>query len=256
MNEGFDQQKIEDYLRGQLSAKEEAHFRQEMQNDTALTQEVAQQKKELQAIAIYRETELRNSMEQWRAAPRQTGSRSLMKWVLIIVGLIIIALLGYWLYNLADQPSPESIQIAYYQAPAVGVSRQMMATGNTTTKSIDTLLQTALNAYDQEQFAEAIGTLTEILTLDSTVTAAKLFLAHSYFQNGAFQEAIPLFRMLEDSENLSNFQRDQALLSRIIAYVQIGQLREANELLEKALNDPNFDFQRTGRALLKDIERM
>lgn len=88
--------KIETYLRGEMSPAEVADFEQEMANDPALASEVDIQRLEHDAMELILENELRADMQEWAKTPPSVGkNRRLWLWVLAAIALAVVILLFF-----------------------------------------------------------------------------------------------------------------------------------------------------------------
>ena len=104
--------KVERYLRGNVSAEEAKAMGKTLAENPELAEELKFQQLELDAMELIVEQKLRSKMESWKKAPalqQQKGKKAfwLFVWV-AITAIMAILLLWFWLNRPSHKPSPNN----------------------------------------------------------------------------------------------------------------------------------------------------
>lgn len=107
--------KIDDYLRGRLTAAELAAFEANLAADAALAALVQQQRRENMALEALSERDLRTRMSAWeREAPatpalQPAGGRYRLRWIGWAAAAVVLLMAGWWFFR---TPQPVEAPVA------------------------------------------------------------------------------------------------------------------------------------------------
>lgn len=167
-------------------------------------------------------------------------SRSLNKrWMAIAASLVLFASLGVWLWQ---QNQSSRLYDDYFQGYE---QTEMVITRN----APQSLKRAAFNAYDMEDYEQAISYLEQIKAAEQT-DYVDFYLGLSHLQLGDADKALPYFETV--------IAQDSKYAAEALWYAALGQLKIKNKqraanYLSQLLNKGGFK-QQEAKALLEDIQ--
>lgn len=242
MDKNYYTQNIDAFLTNRLDPEEKAAFEKAMEEDETLKEEVQDRKIERSLMQQMVRKEYQEKLKDWLPSsedltreikqPLEEGgkegekparasamriqlSRRLLRLSLAASFLLLLGLATrYWLSN---NYSNEALVAQFYLDPSsdlADVTRQ----GDPDTT--DPTLNQARLAYEKQEYAEAIGLLKSISDQNET---RQYLLAHSQYQQGAYQEGRENFVQVE---NRAGRYREKAQYYQLLCALQLDQLDE------------------------------
>jgi tetratricopeptide (TPR) repeat protein len=242
-------ERIESYLEGMLTQQERQEFEQQMETDPALALAYQQQLAILEAIEYQGNERLRPQLDQiyreevlGERADTPIRKIRIFQRLAVAASLLLVLSVGLWL--LLRAPAHERLFTAYYERPAATMFRD----GQTSES------EEALNAYQDDRFAEAIEQLEELDQSGTTTPEDLLVLGISYLEVDNYQEARSTLQRLEDNPNWL----DAATWYLALIYLRQNQSEEAIPMF-RALADGTIPTgparQRKAGELLEQLEK-
>ncbi|NRB46498.1 MAG: hypothetical protein HRU41_02415 [Saprospiraceae bacterium] len=242
MDTNYYTKNIDAFLTDRLDPEEKAAFEKAMEEDETLKEEVQDRKIERSLMQQMVRKEYQEKLKDWlpsskdltreikqpleeggkegekpvRASARRIQlSGRLLRFSLAASFLLLLGLgTRYWLSNSYNN---EALVAQFYLDPSsdlADVTRQ--GDPNTT----DPTLNQARLAYEKQEYAEVIGLLKSINNQNETT---QYLLAHSQYQQGAYQEARESFVQVE---NRAGRYREKAQYYQLLCALQLDQLDE------------------------------
>lgn len=113
-NDYYLQEQIEAYLNGQLPEVEQLAFKDKLQKDPLLKQEVEFQEDIMNALQQYRKVQLKSRLQNIEVAPVNNTGFLRLRWGAIAAGIVVVATSGLYFYKQATAPTllePVTIEI-------------------------------------------------------------------------------------------------------------------------------------------------
>lgn len=107
----------------------------------------------------------------------------------------------------------------------------------------------ALDSYRSGRYAEVEKLLKPLVKLNPNALKTKELLAHSLYQNGRYDEAIPYFRDLSGSKDKSVAERSEWALALTLLHKMPAQKTLLNRVLDNILADPGHAFYGKAKEL-------
>ncbi|MEM6318643.1 MAG: hypothetical protein AAF960_13310 [Bacteroidota bacterium] len=269
------QQRIEDYLGGQLPPEAATEFEQQIAKDSELAKEVAlyRQMEDLLGesdVTDFKQTlnSVMDNVENHKEVKtaKMAKIRSLdtanegRRWWAMAAGFALVALLGTVLLLQSNEASPDTLyadHIALPDALGAGGSLRSTETPATTTPSTDLnqqrsqWRQAANLAYQRQDYATALQQLEKIEQSDSNfdpMEASDFFFKKGLvqLQLGQYQSAITSFEAVEAGDYVSNAQWKRAL-----ALLKVD-LTKAKDALQTIIDNNHLDKE-TAEAILEKL---
>lgn len=108
-------------------------------------------------------------------------------------------------------------------------------------------IRRARTAFDNSDYEEAVRELTALRVDDPGQTQAQLLLPYALFYAGRFNEAIPAFIVLWETDPDNETMNAQGYL--LLCHVGAGNVREARQLQLTILQHPKHKFYATAKSL-------
>ncbi len=223
-------EKIDQYLDGELESEEMASFEQSMNNDPSLEEEVRQNLL-LREVAQegYKEN-MRANIRKWKAENKQSGSKFNMKKLriqLAAAASILIIIVATLFGVVAPQFSNEGIASRYYEPETdLGLIR-----GNNDAD----ILRQAFENYEQANYSGAIPGFQRYPDNDKALYGLGL----SYFQIEDFDSAINTFQDLVARDNIEYSEKAEFYL--LLSYLKANQINsDFQQLLDKMIQDEGY----------------
>jgi tetratricopeptide (TPR) repeat protein len=172
------------------------------------------------------------------------GSNATLKW---LIGILLVLLLGFLIYSLTARSWEEKV-VAQYAEPFPLYANSRSATDE---DQIAQLLTEAKTHYDQQKWKPAIPFFEEILTMDAQ-SQARFYLGICQLKTGRAQAAVQNFEAFQPASENYNLQ-EPTTWYLALAYLQSGQLTEAQTQLAKLSDSP--DYAAAAQLILTEIEK-
>ncbi len=232
MTNNNNNEKIDQYLDGELGAEEQVSFEQAMANDPALEEEVRQNLLLREAIEAGYQEEMRAHIRKWRQEGASSGSgrtANIRKLslrlaaaasVLIIFGLSIFTVV-------VPQYSNERIAEKYYEPEGdLGLIRG--------SNDADILRQ-AFENYEQGNYTGAIPGFQRYPNNDKALYGLGL----SYYQIGDFDRALETFKTLVERDNIEYTEKAEFYL--LLSHLKADRTGpEFQQLLDKMVEEGGY----------------
>ncbi len=248
-------EQIEKYLKGALTESERLSFEAQLREDTKLAEEVefyrntmraAEWKGTLEEVEAELKQEHFFEMATSEAARQKATSpqKSNRWWILaaVIAVSIVIVLLAY--ANLGH--SNQAIALAHYEEP------DLSATTKGTIPANDPLREGA-DAYYSGGFEQASQLFSSVPTTSDHYDRAQYSLAHTYFQQKQYDQAIAAFQTVIQITN-KQWLKEEAewyLLLTLLANDETGATFQA--LLEQLLEDENHRYHVFAKEVREEL---
>jgi hypothetical protein len=244
-----DDNRIEDYLYGRMSAEEQRSFEADTQTDSELKEETQLAKMEQQALQLLAEQELRRSMKDWKAEKNTTEAKvvSLNRrrmFTRLAAAASVLLLIGLPLFWANQNYSSSALSV---EGLAVN------ATADRGNIPPENPMGEALQLYAEEGAAEAQAFLG---TLSGTAfeNQARLLSAKIQAQTGAYEEAIEDAQAITGAESVDMLLRQEAEWVLANVYLAMGEDAEAKARLSRIAAQPTHLKQKEATELLQRLE--
>ncbi len=243
--------KIENYLRGRMSAEEKQAFEEEMSRNTELKKQVRQQKWIQEAIVDKEALAFRGKMNQWES--KVSGKKKvipLRRAVGVAAAVLILVVAGFWL--LQARYTSEELFEAYYRSPEpqniLPASYYASRQGGSKEDSTQvTVWQEARQLFEQQKWAEALGKMEEVRVSEVAFPSEYYYeLGILYLENEQYEKAI---EALQQVENGQTYGKSWYLA---LCYLALGDFDNTRTQLNKLTDQPNA-WQKNARALMKQL---
>jgi tetratricopeptide (TPR) repeat protein len=262
--------KIDAFLKGHLSKEETAAFAQEIAEDTALSQRVAQQRVHLQALDLLLADDLRAKMNNWETEADtytdvDTGKKPLNGWTIVglSLGALTLLMLLYFLWipqNKAAMPANQQAS----QHDSLNIKQNdilknnkdtLQKTPNSTIKPqkqtpsvLDTKLDTKKSVVEAQTLPKDF-----FITAHEDLAVVLTELENNQVRRGKEADTLIVesYRLIQQKyyvtalNTLKNAQNTEGVFARAIAYFFVGQYLEALPLFDSVAKDSGFAYAET-----------
>jgi len=246
--------KIENYLDGNMSKKEQRGFEKSIQKDARLAKEVAVVQEVNETIS--QEAKLKAFKEQLSILGdsyfpvekegqivRPLHNRRPRRW-LVAASILIIAVSGVFIWSLLnDDLDTEELFATNYEPYRLG-QRSNVADG-------DEVEQQATEAYNNNDFNQAIPLFEKFLVTNSSNEKNILRLGSAYLSTNQAQKAIDIFQPIIANPESALVQAAQWY--QALAYLQLENTAEAKKVLNNLANSGNRTYPTKAKKLLKSL---
>lgn len=220
-------EKIERYLKGELSSSEKMEFEKRLASDKTLAEELAAFRQDeliiksavKRQLKVTAENALRNRKE------KSVNRIIMMRKIAVAAGFALIVAIGiWWLNGTSGQDSTEQLVVQYFEMPIPPSVRD----GNA---NVDEKWRQGVTYFKENKFENAIPVFKELI-LDENFDQrenAKLLLGSSLLATGKFDEAIIVFSEISDA---SSFKQDAEWYTAI-ALFKAGNISASKLAFEK-----------------------
>ncbi len=237
----LDLDKIQKYLDGQLSEQDRKDFEDRLADDSVLAGEVR----------VYQELDLalegagadafRSEIDQWEKASTTEKKIVPLRRFLSIAAALVLLVAASLFILLPSGQSAQEIFATYYDP------YEDLITARDSKSSA--VLNQAMAAYNQEEFATAESQLRAYLDAGGEHLGAKLYLAISQLEQGKINEVIPNLNALLNHPQYG--QQSRWYLG--LAYLKDGKITEAREILSSIAEDNQHYQQEKAQDILKRL---
>lgn len=247
------QQLLDRYYEGaQLTPREQEEFKQYLK-DPDFVEEI--QFNEVLTKVIQEDHQQSPLKKQFQELEKKIRFRRRL--VQIGIGIAAIGLIGFGIWNYyksaAEEPNtpvsnPLIAMVEYQQEPQLIISRRG---GNV---SETTPLDACADKYVDELYAEAQTCFTQLAQQEPNNPAYQIFLGHTYFKEGNYDQAYETFDQLLESPTLTNEDdREQVQFNRVLSMF-LAKKTGAASALDQLLEDQNNRYYPAAKGLKKLLE--
>ena len=247
-NNYFDQ--IDKYLNKELSAAEKKAFETELNQNAELQSEMSIHNTAQNTLERLVEQDLRNTFADWSEDDTTSGQqpqakiRPLVYRLSIAAGLLLLISIGISQFQIPDY-SNEQLRRAYYHPLEFQVTRSAPP-------STKTDFGKAKAAVLQGDLDYAIQFYSSVPDSSAQYLEAQYLLAHTYYQNEAYDQAAPIFEKVIQANNQRFTEKASwySLLNRI----ELGQTDQAFFAeLDQMVADENHSYHNLAVELKKKL---
>ena len=241
--------KIDSYLKGKLPDEEVATFEHEISKNKELSEEVALQKLEEEALDYLVEKRLSARINKIKEGLKEEEEekvipqkKQLFPWsrFLAIAASIAIVIIAFLYFNTIS--SPQSFALKEYQEVPFEISKTRK---DPTHSKITTPLFLAHEKKLQSNIPTAIKNAAiyfeHIPKKDSTFLFAQYYLGHAYFKLKQFKKSILYFEYSYDKSKPNSQLRDMSQYYLLLSYLATGDLPQAQSIFgDLKINNQRF----------------
>lgn len=227
---------IDDYLNKRMSPARTTAFRQRLEQDAALRQEVAMQhlmNQGLEAAALKQQFKALRQGVQRQRITRRVGQGMVAALVILLVGV------GYWLYDRTLSLSPTAAFEAYYQ-PAPRARADVF---------LDARLAEARANYYAEKYGLSLSQLASLPT--DSLRLVPFFRGLDLLMLNRPREAVQNLTLARQSPDLPT--RQQADWYSALCYLQANDVKQAKKSLITIRDTPSHVYQAVAAELLEKL---
>jgi tetratricopeptide (TPR) repeat protein len=114
-------------------------------------------------------------------------------------------------------------------------------------EAVNPVIRRARTAFDNSDYDEAVQQLTTLGADDPSQAQVRLLLPYALFYAGRFNEAIPAFIALWETDPDNETMNAQGYL--LLCHIAVGNVREARQLQLTILQQPKHKFYATAKSL-------
>ncbi len=252
--------KIDDYLMGKFSPKQEASFLNEVEHNTELQTELAIAKRLIKGVKAEARLSLKSDLQKIhetinpsidspteeasstiiRQLENPTNKRRWMPWLAAASVLLVLSL--FWF---SARPINNQKLFAQNYAP-YDLSLAVRGEGPSTK------LMKANDLYQQGNFKAAIPIFEEILSENPKQQLIRLGLANSYLENDQLEPAQAEYEIVYQSND--PLLKDQSIWYLALLSIRQDDLSKAKSYLELLTKDPKADRYEEAQQLSKKIK--
>lgn len=236
--------RVESYIKGELSPDEKRQFDQEIANNSELAAIYREYTLAMDAIDHQVESELREQFSNWekRGDTKQQSVKFLpILWKVAASFIFIAAVYSVFIQNSNEFESRQQIALNAYELPA--------SPGRTMGESSE-LWDEGLIAYEASDFATAADKWS---TIENPNVEIQFYLAHANFNIPKYDESIKLFTSLSKSTSGYKQSSEWQLL---LSYLAAEEIRLSDDLVRKITDDPKHPFFQKVRDLEKNLKKL
>jgi hypothetical protein len=235
------------YFDKELTPEEETTFKEHLKSDKELLTNVVN--KELMIKSLFEadrqeaKNDLRRMLEEHKSnneKEKTTGHFSIMK---IAASVVLLIAIGAMFFFLQNSSQPQDLVAQYYEPYAVETAYR----GNEGNKAD---IQKYMEAYKQNNFAEAVVGFKNVADLSDKNSSYNLLTASCYLMLSQASEAVPYLLSVKDSEDFIIKAYSEWYLS--LCYIKMDQKSKAKMLLKEIENSNNL-FSKKAAELSKKL---
>ncbi len=240
------QERIDQYIQGQLKGKDLENFIQDMQEDNTLAIDVKKQQVIAAGLEALGNQNLKAHLKTIRAELKQETPEQQQqpkgKVIRLLMAAAAAAALFFfcWQFFLQAPSSEQLFAQSYDTYDATFSSRDINDNGN--------LLQ-AETAYKSKNYLQAITLLEKEIQLNGVNSNLQLALGNAYLAAEKTQQAISVFTAIIDRND--PLFSDQANWYLALAHLKLNQLTQSKNYPQILANNPEADFHQKALQLLE-----
>lgn len=211
--------RMEQYLRDTLGAKDKQAFEKELESSPALKLQLEQKRRQLTEIKGHF---LKEDLKNLRSVTDEKNT-SKKKWLWAILGLLLLSFTIVYLWPKQQLDTPELIYMAYY-APDPGLPTPMGVSENHAFLS-------AMVEYKSANYDNALTMLTQLNSAQPANDTINYYLANTHQALENYAEAKRYYMdVIEANSNFSNKSKFQLGL----LYLLSGNLEESKQWIQSS----------------------
>ena len=246
-NDKLTDQLIDEFIMGLLNKKDDRAFRQRMEMDLDLAEQVKLRREIISGVEAFgRKTfkqelkDIHTEVIDQKASPAKR--RSLLPYIAAAASVLVLVIALYWMMNDNGKISPEEIYIAAFKAPDISIAQR--AEGNEQLLTLEQLYknkdyQAALPLFE----AELKNTPTSNLLLGAGIAA---------LESDQVEKALSYFKQITEKGDF-NFENEVSWYSGL-AYLKLGDVDEAKNALRPLVVVERADHHEEAIAVMKALE--
>lgn len=257
MDENNRHEQIELYLQGKLEGQTLHDFEKQMKEDKTLQKKVVLTEDVLDALDnVHAEQLFSKRLSELgdkyvtNQNPEKTSAATIPTRWIIIIGLTILSVVGYFLWQQFNSPTqetiePEQIFASYYEPyTSNGIARN--------SDNLEENYLNAINAYDNGNYKEAIPSLLQRIVTKPNDIPTQLLLGNSYLNVSPPQtpKAIELFKKI--AEGNSDLYSMTANWYLALAYLQNNEPAGAKAIFEDLSQNASGRYANLSKQILSD----
>lgn len=237
----FDENKIDDYLRGDLSSTEKLAIEKEMQSNPELAADIKRQQAIIEHLKVL---EYRRMSALVKDVHQQEHSRSHLKakpyrFLAVAAAILLMLTAGWWMW---DNNTSQDLYAQYYES-------YDLRFGNRSTSDV---LSEAGGYYIDGNFEKAIPLFEEALRAIPDERKASFALGIAQMELEQWEQALPYFQQLIDSKDILYAQNAKWYMA--LSLYQLGRMEEAQTLLSELSQDKQARFSKKASDFLQKIK--
>jgi len=244
---------IERYIHNEMQGQEIVEFEKALEEDAQLKSEYLLRKEVEDALSETDILDLREQLDHISDSYFQHAARpGFVKiwhrskhWIAAASFTILISIGGLTYYHSHQPPSKDEIFTEYYKPYEVTVSFRSADT------EINSLLTNALQAYQQENYNEALGLFQQVLEKRNDISA-QMYSGISYMEIEKYRKANKSFQDVIKAKD--NLFIDQAKWYSAMCYVKLGEIQNAKSLLME-LSQTSAFYKNKSAEIIKELDR-
>lgn len=251
----YSESDIQKYILNQLKEEEVVKFEKAMKENPEFALEVDTHMKIAKGIEFHGAKEFKSRIKDLysevrpeimaKSGPQKSDSFGI-KILLVVILLLLSAFFLYQFLSTPEEPlSPKTIYASHYQT--YDWNPNVRSEEST---SLD--LDKALQLYDSNSFKDAGDLLQLNLNENPNNIPARLALANCHLQNDQPEKAILQLEDILGRDDL--LYQEQANWYLGLAYLKMGQVKEAKEIFERMASSTNSDFYSEAKTVLQEME--
>ena len=250
--------RIEEYLDGNMSEKESKEFQNAMQEDSKLANDVSIVKEVNQTISQNRKLKefqkqldslndtyfpMEEENHQSQGVVRQLPRRNLRRW-LVAASILILVVSSIFVWTSHNNGVDSTTLFAAHYEP-YGLGQR----GNDS--NLNELEQKAAFVYNNNNFTEATPLFEELIQIDPSNEKNILRLGSAYLSTNQSQKAVDAFQKIISNPQSALVQTAQWY--QALAYLQLENDSAAKSILNTLANSGNRTYPAKAKALLKSL---
>lgn len=238
---------IEAYHQGRLSEEETAEFDKRRDEDKDFNRKVEDYMHIMNEIRSFGEQDFMKKLNSWEKdiAGEKEAKVIPLKRILSIAAAIIIILIpiGYLLMSDEVQRAPQELYTAYFEPYEDVISERSEGSG---------LLEQGLNAYNQENYRQAITYLEGFVKENPEDNSAKAYLGIAYL---AVNESDKAEATLKDvSQDATGLFKEVSEWYLALAYLNLNRPALTKDQLIDITSKPDHMYHSKAKELLQEID--
>lgn len=247
-------EKIEAYLRGELTAEEAEGFRVEVEANAELKAALLRHRLADRAIELAQDDYLREKMQQIQSkygplARPETRVVGLRQWMARAAAILLLVVAGTWGYGYLNYSDRALLRDYYEQAASPGTARGEA--------EADQWFAQGLYLYYQEKdYAAALESFMAVEPGSENEPAARYFIAHCQLKTDQPAAALTAFDQMLREETIPPFaEREEVAWSKVLCYLDMKEDENAEAALNDILQQKDYSeaIKTKARALLQDL---
>ncbi|MEM9836605.1 MAG: tetratricopeptide repeat protein [Bacteroidota bacterium] len=181
-----------------------------------------------------------------KVKPLPTRVRPWRNWLGVAAAVLILIAAGWW--SLQSTSSPSDLVATHFDH----FTNDLVVRTMGDSPSADAALNTALAAYSQKDYAQAITDLEAYRQRSEANPKTDLYLGISYLATGQAQQALSILT----ASKVSDYQPDARQWYTALAHLQLNETEKSQNLLRPISQNNNSLFQDQAQRLLTQMKTL